>query len=375
MAQQRKIVLVAGGTGGHLFPAEALAMELKNRGFDVHLVTDKRAQKFVQCFDDEHIHVIPSATFKGKNPVSLVKTLWQLIKGVRASRQLFAKLKPVLVGGFGGYPTLPPLYAANRLKIATFIHEQNAVMGRANKALALKVNAIAGGFLPPDGRYSTKTLLTGNPVRNGVLEAAKQPYICSQDSDTFHLLVFGGSQGASFFSQIVPEAITLLDEKARKRLSIVQQIRGDDSEALIDLYHKMGVKAEVAPFFNDMAMHIAAAQFIMARSGASTVSEIATIGRPALLIPYPHALDHDQAANAATLAATGGVKVVAQKDLTAKKLAEIFNLALSDSKLLATQAQAAKTAGRPHATIDLADLCEALIAGKTVENFKQGKHL
>ena len=323
MTDKKVIVLVAGGTGGHLFPAEALAGELTKRGYDVHLATDKRAKRFVRHFAEDHVHVIPSATITSKNPFAVLKTLWQLLKGVRSSRRLFRKLRPVLVGGFGGYPTLPPLYAAKSVGLLTFVHEQNAVMGRANKAMAGRVDAIAGGFLKEEGPFKDKIIITGNPVRDAVITAAKRPYKPSAGNDAFNLLVFGGSQGASFFTEIVPEAVKLLDAEAKKRLHIVEQVRGEGKN-LKDIYRDLHIEAEVEEFFDDMPERIADAQYIIARSGASTVSEIATIGRPALLIPYPYALDHDQSANAARLAATGAVKVIQQGELDAKKLATVI---------------------------------------------------
>ena len=372
MTDKKVIVLVAGGTGGHLFPAEALAGELTKRGYDVHLATDKRAKRFVRHFAEDHVHVIPSATITSKNPFAVLKTLWQLLKGVRSSRRLFRKLRPVLVGGFGGYPTLPPLYAAKSVGLLTFVHEQNAVMGRANKAMAGRVDAIAGGFLKEEGPFKDKIIITGNPVRDAVITAAKRPYKPSAGNDAFNLLVFGGSQGASFFTEIVPEAVKLLDAEAKKRLHIVEQVRGEGKN-LKDIYRDLHIEAEVEEFFDDMPERIADAQYIIARSGASTVSEIATIGRPALLIPYPYALDHDQSANAARLAATGAVKVIQQGELDAKKLATVIETVMQNSALMETQAKAAKSAGHSDATKKLADLCEALIAGKTVKEFKEGE--
>lgn len=372
MTEKQVIVLVAGGTGGHLFPAEALAGELIKRGYDVHLATDSRARRFVRHFQDDHVHVIPSATITGKNPFSLLKTLWQLLKGVRGSRKLFRRLKPVLVGGFGGYPTLPPLYAAQSIGIKTFVHEQNAVMGRANKAMAGRVNAIAGGFLSDEGPFAAKIVVTGNPVREAVISAAYQSYQPSKGHDPFHLLVFGGSQGASYFSEVVPSAIALLDEDTRKRLHVAQQVRGERA-ALENTYKEMGITAEVAEFFDDMPDRIANSNYIIARSGASTVSEIAAIGRPALLVPYPYALDHDQAANAAKLASSGGVKVIQQSELSAEKLAKVLEVACKDAELMATQAAASRSVGHIDATKKLADLAEALNAGKTIEEFKKGE--
>ncbi|UNE53681.1 undecaprenyldiphospho-muramoylpentapeptide beta-N-acetylglucosaminyltransferase [Bartonella machadoae] len=370
MTDNKVIVLVAGGTGGHLFPAEALAVELRQRGYDVHLVTDKRAQGFVRCFDEEHTHIVSSATFTRRHPFALVKTFLALLKGMGQSLVLFYKLRPMLVGGFGGYPTFPPLFIAALSRRATFIHEQNTVMGRANRALASFVRAIAGGLLSPNNTYAHKILLTGNPVREAVLKAAEIPYSPSTNENPFHFLVFGGSQGASSFSRIVPEAIALLDDENRKRLRIVQQVR-DRAEELIEIYHKMDVQAEVASFFEDIAERMARSHFILSRAGASSVCEIAIIGRPALLIPYPHALDHDQAENAALLASVGGAQIVAEKDLSAQRLASLLTEALGSPHVLEKQALAAKKVGQPQATRRLADMAEALIAGQSLSDIRE----
>ncbi|GAA5094694.1 undecaprenyldiphospho-muramoylpentapeptide beta-N-acetylglucosaminyltransferase [Bartonella acomydis] len=370
MTDKKVIVLVAGGTGGHLFPAEALAVELRQRGYDVHLATDERAQCYVRCFDKEHIHIISSATFTRRHPFALIKTLWILLRGMGQSLTLIYKLRPVLVGGFGGYPSFPPLVAAALMRRVTFIHEQNAVMGRANRLLARFVHAIAGGLLSQNNRYAHKIFLTGNPVREAVLKAANIPYHPSTSDEPFHFLVFGGSQGASAFSQIVPEAIALLDDEVRKRLRIVQQVRGE-AEELMKTYHQMGVQAEVASFFDDMAERMAWSHFILSRAGASSVCEIAVIGRPALLIPYPHALDHDQAENAALLAREGGAQIVSEKDLNAQKLAALLTQACCAPYLLEKQAFSAKKVGQPHATNRLANMAEALIEGRSISDIKE----
>ncbi|WP_375675512.1 undecaprenyldiphospho-muramoylpentapeptide beta-N-acetylglucosaminyltransferase [Bartonella sp. CL100XZDX] len=370
MNDKKVIVLVAGGTGGHLFPAEALSVELRKRGYDVHLITDERARPFVRCFDEEHIHIVSSATFIRRHPFALIKTFWSLLRGMGQSLALLYKLRPVLVGGFGGYPSFPPLFIAALTRRVTFIHEQNAVMGRANRVLAIFVRAIAGGLLSPNGAYAHKILLTGNPVREAVLKAAKIPYHSSEGEKPFNFLIFGGSQGASAFSHIVPEAIALFDDKNRKRLRIVQQVRGE-AGGLIKIYRDMGVQAEVAPFFDDMAERMAHAHFILSRAGASSVCEIAVIGRPALLVPYPHALDHDQAANAALLARVGGAQILSEKDLNAQKLFSLLMHACCAPHLLEKQALAAKKVGQPHATRCLADMAESLIAGRLLSDIKE----
>lgn len=365
------ILLAAGGTGGHLFPAEALAHELKARGYQVHLVTDSRAERYAGAFPADEIHVVPSATLGSKNPLSIAKSLLTLWKGLRAARRLVSRLKPVAVVGFGGYPTVPPLLASTGLGVPTLIHEQNAVMGRANKALAGRVKAIAGGFLPEGkGEHAAKTVTTGNPVRPAVLDAASVPYTPSAPGEPFRLVVFGGSQGAQFFSAAVPAAICLLDNERRKRLVVTQQARPEDRDSAAASYEKLGLKADISPFFGDMAQRIADADLVISRSGASTVSELAVIGRPAILVPYPHALDHDQAANAAALSAAGGATVIRQSELSPKKLSEMLVSALDDAERLAQTAAAAKATGKPHAASILADLTEAVAAGRPVQEFR-----
>ncbi|RWG85506.1 undecaprenyldiphospho-muramoylpentapeptide beta-N-acetylglucosaminyltransferase [Mesorhizobium sp.] len=366
------ILLAAGGTGGHLFPAEALAHELIERGWQVHLATDRRAERYSGHFPAAEIHSIASATLGSKNPIAMLSAFWTIWQGVRQAGRVIARIRPEAAVGFGGYPTLPPLYAATRRKVPTLIHEQNAVMGRANKALASRVDAIAGGFLPEGASAAgAKTVTTGNPVRPQVLEAAKAPYAASNDGEPFRFLVFGGSQGAQFFSDAVPAAIALLPEAQRKRLVITQQARAEDVARVKAAYANLGVDAQVSPFFTDMAARMAAAHLVMSRSGASTVSEIAVIGRPALLVPYPHALDHDQAANAAALAVAGGAEVHPQSTLSAERIAALVGGLIEDPGRLVAMAAAARSAGKPDAARLLADLTEAIASGKTVSDYRR----
>ena len=368
------ILLSAGGTGGHLFPAEALAHEMVERGWKVHLATDDRAERFAGHFPAAAIHPISSATFGSKNPLAVARAFWTIWRGVRQASDLIKRLKPDVVAGFGGYPTVPPLYAATRRNVPTLIHEQNAVMGRANKGLAARVTAIAGGFLPEgSGAYAEKTVTTGNPVRPAVLEAAKAPYAPSRGGEPFRLLVFGGSQGAQFFSDAIPAAITTLPAEQRARLKVTQQARAEDVGKVKAAYTSLGIEANVSPFFTDMAARMAQAHLVISRSGASTVSEIAVMGRPAYLVPYPYALDHDQAANAAALAAAGGAEVHPQSTLTTERLAELIGGAIDQPDRLEAMAAAAKSAGRPDAARLLADLAEAIASGKTVAAFREGR--
>jgi UDP-N-acetylglucosamine--N-acetylmuramyl-(pentapeptide) pyrophosphoryl-undecaprenol N-acetylglucosamine transferase len=367
------ILLAAGGTGGHLFPAEALAYEMVERGWKVHLATDDRAERFAGHFPAAEVHPIASATFGSKNPFALARSFWTIWRGVRQASDVIARIKPEVAVGFGGYPTIPPLYAANRRGVPTIVHEQNAVMGRANRALAAKAAAIAGGFLPEGkGRYGAKTIVTGNPVRPAVLQASATPYVPSKAGEPFRLLVFGGSQGAQFFSDAVPAAIAALPAESRTRLLVTQQARADDVGRVKAAYAELGMVPEVLPFFTDMAARIAAANLVISRSGASTVSEIAVIGRPALLVPYPYALDHDQAANAAALAAAGGAELHPQSTLSTERLAGLIADAMAGPDRLAAMAAAARSAGKPDAARLLADLAEAIASGKSIAQLREG---
>jgi len=368
------ILLSAGGTGGHLFPAEALAHEMRARGWTVHLATDGRAERYAGAFPAEAVHAIASATLASRNPAALLGAFWSIWRGVRQASALIGRIRPAVVVGFGGYPTLPPLYAATRRNVPTIIHEQNAVMGRANKALASRASAIAGGFLGEEStRFRTKTVITGNPVRPAVVAAAAIPYRPSRPGEPFRLLVFGGSQGAQFFSDAVPAALAALPEAERARLAVTQQARPEDARRVIAAYAGLGIGAEVQPFFTDMAERMAAAHLVISRSGASTVSEIAVIGRPAFLVPYPHALDHDQAANAAALAAAGGAEVHAQPSLPADRLATLIGAAMAEPERLAKMAAAARSAGKPDAARLLADLAESISSGQSVAEFREKK--
>ncbi|QKV17203.1 undecaprenyldiphospho-muramoylpentapeptide beta-N-acetylglucosaminyltransferase [Oricola thermophila] len=368
-ARRGTILIAAGGTGGHLFPAEALAHELKARGWSVPLATDARAARYADRFPEDKLHVIESATPSGKNPAKLVGAVWSLIKGWMQSKALLNLLRPKAVVGFGGYPTVPPLFAAAG-RFPTLVHEQNAVMGRANRMLASRVTAIAGGFLAADGPFREKIVETGNPVRPAVIAVSHVPYVEPTKTGPVRLVVFGGSQGARFFSDMIPEAVALMPADLRERLEIVQQARPEDEARVKARYRELGVSAEVAAFFSDLPDRIAKAHLVMSRSGASTVSEIAAIGRPAVLVPYPHALDHDQAANAAALEAAGGALVQRQAALDPQAIATLLTELLSDPDRLGAMAAAARKAGKPEATALLADLVEAIATGQTPGAFK-----
>lgn len=349
------VLLAAGGTGGHLFPAQSLAEALARRGVPVELVTDDRALRYGASFPARAIHTVPSATPTGGGGLTRVVAALSLARGTFVSLALLRKIRPRAVVGFGGYPTVPPLLAATMLGIPTVIHEANAVMGRANRMLAGRVDRIATGFPLTKAAPATlaKTEITGNPIRPAVIAVAGQSPVAD---GRLHVLVTGGSQGARVFADIVPPAIALLSADERARVALVQQARDEDLARSKAAYDALGFTAELAPFFADLPQRIASADLVIARAGASTVSEIAAIGRAALLVPYPHALDADQASNAAELARTGAVDVVPQTDFTPDMLAEKLRAALADPAGLTARAAAAKSAGILDAADRLADL-------------------
>jgi UDP-N-acetylglucosamine--N-acetylmuramyl-(pentapeptide) pyrophosphoryl-undecaprenol N-acetylglucosamine transferase len=360
MARNGTVLLCAGGTGGHLFPAQALAHELVARGFDAQLATDERAEKFAAAFPGAAIHIIASGTFGSKNPLAMARAAWRLVSGYRQARALIRRLKPRAAVGFGGYPTLPPMLAAAHMGVPTLIHDANAVMGRANRLLASRVRAVAMGFAGAGA--PTGAIVTGNPVRPAILAAADMPYPERNADEPLRLLVFGGSQGAQFFAAALPQAVAKLDARRRELLRVTQQARAEDMAGVTAAYRAVGAAAQVAPFFDNMAELLARAHFVICRAGASTVSELAAIGRPALLVPYPHALDHDQALNAAALAANGGAQVFSQAQLTEERLAEILRAAIDDPRGLALAAEKAKESGRPDAAARLADCVENIMS-------------
>jgi UDP-N-acetylglucosamine--N-acetylmuramyl-(pentapeptide) pyrophosphoryl-undecaprenol N-acetylglucosamine transferase len=351
------VLVAAGGTGGHLFPAEALAAALIQRGVAVHLATDRRAARYGGAFVDEAVHVITSATLRARNPIALTRTAAALSAGLAQAWSLIGRLKPAAVIGFGGYPTVPPVLAAAWRGVPTLIHDANAVIGRANRLLAPRVTAIATTF--PDVfrdqlPLAAKATLTGNPVRPAVVAAAMTPYPVG--GDPLRLLVFGGSQGARVMADVVPAAIEALEPRLRARLAIVQQAREEDLPRVRSAYGRLSVAAETAPFFSDLPARIAASHLVVARSGASTVAELSAIGRPSILVPLPHALDQDQFANAGVLDGVGGAIRLVQQEFTPRRLAsELAALAAAPQRLTA-MAAAAQSLGRLDAAERLADL-------------------
>jgi len=362
--EQKSVLLAAGGTGGHLFPAQALAEELQRRAIPVDLVTDMRGDRYGTGFPARQIYCVPAATLAGRSPVAMARTAYLLARGLAAAFQLLGKVKPAVVVGFGGYPTFPPLKAAKLRGIPTALHEQNAVLGRANRMLAKSVTRIATSFETTKllgSELQPKATLTGNPVRSAVIEAAQRAYVKPQPGDPIELVVFGGSQGARFFSETVPPALAALPPDVRCRLNVVQQARAEDVDGVVAAYRSAGIRAEVAPFFRDLPQRIAGANLVIARSGASTVAELTVIGRPSILVPLPHALDNDQLQNAQRLAESGAAWCIEQKHLSPARLAGDVGILLGDPDGLAAAAAAAKSLGRPDAVGRLADLVVALM--------------
>lgn len=345
---QPLILLTAGGTGGHLFPAEALANALRGMDARIALATDKRVGALSASFPADEVIEIPSATPSGRSLPHRLKAMLHLGTGVAKAIPALRRLKPAAVVGFGGYPTVPPVIAGAMLGIPTLIHEQNGVMGRANRLLARWASRIATGFPAVKGlpaNAAGRIVYTGNPVRPAVLAAAAKPYTAVVPAGTMNLLVFGGSQGARVMGEIVPEATERLSPDLRSRLAIVQQARQEDLERVRDRYAELAIEADVQPFFKDLPRRIADAHLIVARSGASTVAELAVIGRPSILVPLPGALDQDQAANAMSLSTIGAATMILQDQFTPERLAQEIQSRFENPDSLTRAASAAKSAG------------------------------
>ena len=356
----KTILLVAGGTGGHVFPALALREMLVSRGHAVHIATDRRVGAFIDGVEDGYVHTIRSATLSG-NPLKLIPSLWRLFTGLMESRRLLKRLKPSAIVGFGGYPSVPPIVAARLSGVPALVHEQNAVLGRANKLLIRLGARLATGMADPAGAERASLVVhVGNPVRQAIVDAAAEPFKAPGPADRFRLLVFGGSQGARVFSDLVPASVGLLDEALRARLDIVQQAREEDLERTRSAYDGLGVAADLSPFFRDMPEQLARAHLVIGRAGASTVAELSAVGRPAVLVPYPHALDHDQAANAQSFCQAGGGWMFREADLSAEILAAHLSDLMANPGKLSAAAEAARGQGRANAVASLADLVEKM---------------
>lgn len=359
------VVLAAGGTGGHMFPAEALARELLARGFRVALVTDRRGHAFGDRLPGVALHRIPAGRVGG-GVVTKVVGLAELALGTVTAGRLLRSLGPAAVVGFGGYPSVPTMLAATRLDLPTMLHEQNAILGRANRLLAPRVRRIATSFPDVGGLRAgdrSRIVETGNPVRPAVAALRTASYAAPAPDGACTLLVLGGSQGARILSEVIPAAVEKLPRELRARLAIMQQARPEDIEGVRRAYAAQGVNAELATFFDDVPARLARAHLVISRSGASTVAELEVIGRPALLVPYLHAADDHQTANARALERAGAAWVMPQLDFTASALATKLTELLAAPRALVAAAEAAQRLARPDAAQRLADLVIAIAGG------------
>jgi UDP-N-acetylglucosamine--N-acetylmuramyl-(pentapeptide) pyrophosphoryl-undecaprenol N-acetylglucosamine transferase len=331
------------------------------------LITDERVQRFDTLFPGADIFSVPSATPNDRGLVGMVKALPAILSGIVQAFGILGRVKPSVVVGFGGYPTLPPLVAAILRRVPSCVHEQNAVLGRVNRLVAPYVHAIASTFAGPkflQARDAERLVLTGNPVRDAVMAHAASPYVAPGGEGRIELLVFGGSQGARVMSDIVPGALARLPASMRARLHVVQQARPEDIDRVRAQYRDAGIAADLESFFDDMPARIAASHLVIGRSGASTVAELSIIGRPSILVPLPHSLDNDQKANAEKLHAAGASVMIEQKNFSEERLGGVLMEMFTDSNALAASARAALGQGAPDAVQRLADLVEALGRGE-----------
>lgn len=354
------LVIAAGGTGGHMFPAQALAEEMLARGWRVLLSTDGRGARYAGGFPAEvERRVTAAGTFAQGGLLARLLAPFAILAGVGASLWAMLRDRPACVAGFGGYPALPAMIAAWILRIPLLIHEQNGVLGRVNRLFARRVDVVACGTWPTDLPAGARHLHTGNPVRARVLDHRAAPYVAPGERP-MGLVVIGGSQGAGLFSRVMPEALMLLDAPLRDRLRLSQQVRPEDMARAQDSYRALRIRSELRGFFDDVPERLAGATLVISRAGASSIADITVIGRPAILIPFAAATDDHQAANAAGLVSAGGAFMIREDALTPDLLAGHITAILSDPEGAEAMAAASLAEGRPDATQHLADLVEHL---------------
>jgi UDP-N-acetylglucosamine--N-acetylmuramyl-(pentapeptide) pyrophosphoryl-undecaprenol N-acetylglucosamine transferase len=355
-------VLAAGGTGGHMIPAHALAAELKGRGHGVLLITDERGARFPGLFEDVPVHILPAGRLGG-GPIGWLKAMGSVVKGRGEAKRLYRDHRPDVVVGFGGYPAFPSLLAASALNIPTVLHEQNAVLGRVNRLLAGEAEAIAVAYDEVDRlkpKLADKVVLVGNPVRSEIAKLGELPYPPFDEVAPLKILVTGGSQGASILSRVVPQGLGMLAPQLRRRLQVVQQCRPEDIERVRAQYAELGIPAELMTYIEDMAEKIADAHLVIGRAGASTVAELTAAGRPAILVPFAAATDDHQTANAREMVKAGGARAIQESSFTPEVLARQIEALAMDPVALGNAAARALSVGRPHAARDLADLVEQI---------------
>lgn len=365
-ANNSKLILIsAGGTGGHMFPAAALAKDLLSRGFKVELVTDIRGKRFTESFGNIPIYVIQAGTL-GSGMLGKISGVSGLALGIVQGLRLLGRIKPAVVVGFGGYPSFPAVYAAQRKKIPTIIHEQNAILGRANSVLAPRADRIALSMSHIHGLEEAdvpRATVTGNPIREQIAALYSRPYPTLQADGTMRILIMGGSLGAHVFSNVVPKALSKLSPAYRARLEIVQQCRPDDLENVRAQYEQAGIKAELHTFIGNVPEQLALTHLVIARSGASTVAEVTTSGRPAIFVPYPHHEDQQQKINADAVADVGGAWVMTQNGFTPEALLARIETFLQNPETLFRAAENARSIGRPDAARRLGNLVTAMASG------------
>lgn len=364
MSRPRHFVLAAGGTGGHMVPAAALAEELMRRGHRVALVSDARGVRFPGLFEGVQTHVLPAGRLAG-GPLGWAKAAREMWRGRAMARELYRTFKPAAVIGFGGYPAFPALAAAFAEKIPTAVHEQNAVLGRVNRLVAGRVDAIATSYgtterLKPT--HAAKAHHVGNPVRDSVLALRARPYPLLEEDGIFRVLVTGGSQGASVLSKVVPDGLAMLPVAFRRRLQVTHQARIEDIDAARAKYAELEIAADLATYLPDLPEQLGWAHLVIARAGASTISELTAAGRPAILVPLPAATDDHQTANAREITAAGGARTIPQTAFTPSELAKQMQKLGLDPAALENAAGRARACGKPDAARDLADLVESLDA-------------
>ena len=364
MADKPLLIIGAGGTGGHMFPAAAFAEEMVKRGWTIGLMSDERGLRYAADFPSEWQEEVHAASPNFRKPWALPGAAVKIMRGISSAASLMKDKKPALVAGFGGYPAYPALAAAKRLKVPVIIHEQNAVLGRVNRQFANYAKVIASGFnrldrIPP--RVKFRHVTVGNPVRAPIAAMRDAPYPSTDGKLT--IFITGGSQGAQILGEALPLALTRLAEPLKSRIRVVQQVREEQISDVVQIYANAKMEAVVEPFFNDMGKRLAEAHMVVARSGAGTVSEIAAIGRPSILVPLAIAMDDHQTANASALVDAGAADVIVESNLYPDLIGGLIMVRLEDSDELRRHAAAAKAMGTVTAAQDLADIAER-VAGR-----------
>ena len=319
------------------------------------MMTDARGRKHSGRIPADPIIEVKAASISPRHPIKAIGGVMKLAKGVSQARRFLTDWRPDIVVGFGGYPAFRAVYAAQKMGIPTILHEQNSVLGRVNRVFAEKANYVVSGFedLARASENANVSFL-GNPLRNQILEAVPQNY--ETPDDRINLLIVGGSLGARILSEVLPKAIIGLPDALKSRLNIVQQVTESHLEQARHIYADASITAHCETFFGDIETHLAKAHYIIARAGASSVSEIALMGKPSLLIPLAIAMDDHQTANARSLERLGAADILPESEFTPEAVADILEARLNDSNWLNTAAASARSLGRPDAARNLAQL-------------------